>query len=123
MAQVTGAAKALAEEEGLDLSSIEGTGSGGRITKADVEAALAADREPAPDELPEEGDELPEYVRVRIVGATHVQRCAVPSLARSLVITRDWQTVPRDVADAFLSAVRAVRVPLSEENVEIAPVV
>jgi len=35
----TGAAAELADELGVDLSTVEGTGKGGRITKADVEAA------------------------------------------------------------------------------------
>ena len=35
----TGAAAQLAEELGVDLSRVEGTGKNGKITKADVEAA------------------------------------------------------------------------------------
>jgi len=38
----TGAAADLADELGVDLSTVEGTGKGGRITKADVEAAANA---------------------------------------------------------------------------------
>ena len=37
--ETTGAAAELATELGVDLSTVEGTGKGGRITKADVEAA------------------------------------------------------------------------------------
>lgn len=36
------AAATLAEEAGIDLSAIEGTGKNGSITKGDVEAAIAA---------------------------------------------------------------------------------
>lgn len=35
----TGAAAELAAELGVDLSQVEGTGKGGRITKSDVEKA------------------------------------------------------------------------------------
>jgi len=38
----TGAAADLAAELGVDLSEVEGSGKGGRITKADVEAAANA---------------------------------------------------------------------------------
>ena len=43
----TPVAKKMAQEHGLDLSLIAGTGPGGRITKEDVEAALAAGPPPA----------------------------------------------------------------------------
>jgi pyruvate dehydrogenase E2 component (dihydrolipoamide acetyltransferase) len=52
-------ARKLAEERGIDLSRIKGTGPGGRITKEDVEAALAAATvtaaAPAPPPLAAEG--------------------------------------------------------------------
>jgi pyruvate/2-oxoglutarate dehydrogenase complex dihydrolipoamide acyltransferase (E2) component len=38
--QATEAAAELAEEEDVDLASIDGTGSGGKILKSDVEDAL-----------------------------------------------------------------------------------
>jgi len=38
----TAGAVELAEAEGVDLSEIEGSGSGGRVTKADVEEFLAS---------------------------------------------------------------------------------
>jgi len=37
----------LAKEHGVDLSAMEGTGAGGRITKEDIEAAIAAQSAPA----------------------------------------------------------------------------
>lgn len=37
----TDAAKALAEEKGVDVDALEGSGEGGRVTKDDVEAATA----------------------------------------------------------------------------------
>jgi len=41
-APVTPAARKLAKERGVDLSRVTGTGPGGRITREDVDAALAA---------------------------------------------------------------------------------
>ncbi len=40
--QVTPVAARLAKEHGIDVSTLQGTGPGGRITRADVEAAIAA---------------------------------------------------------------------------------
>ncbi len=47
--RITPVAKRLAREHGLDVSRLQGTGPGGRITREDVEAALAGREEkPAP---------------------------------------------------------------------------
>lgn len=37
----TDAARELAEDEGLDLADVDGTGRDGRVTKADVQHALS----------------------------------------------------------------------------------
>jgi len=37
----------MAKEHGIDLSSVEGTGAGGRISKQDIEAVIAAGGVPA----------------------------------------------------------------------------
>lgn len=37
----TDAARELAEDEGIDLATVEGSGKDGRITKGDVEAAIS----------------------------------------------------------------------------------
>jgi pyruvate dehydrogenase E2 component (dihydrolipoamide acetyltransferase) len=42
----------LAKEHGVDLSSMEGTGAGGRITKEDIEAAIAGQSAPAAAQPP-----------------------------------------------------------------------
>src|SRR5690606_31808043 len=44
----------LASEHGIDLSSIDGSGIGGRVTKSDIESAIAAEAEsPAATPQPE----------------------------------------------------------------------
>ena len=60
----TPAAQRLAEQHGIDLSTVDATGPRGRVTKADVERAVAgaaADPAPVPDSLPT-ADEAPEPV-------------------------------------------------------------
>jgi pyruvate dehydrogenase E2 component (dihydrolipoamide acetyltransferase) len=52
---VTPVARRLAERSGVDLEAVTGTGSGGRIVKADVEAASDAKAAPAPEAESREG--------------------------------------------------------------------
>ena len=47
-------ARRLAHERGIDLSTLQGTGPGGRIVKADVERAQPGDARPAAEEAPAE---------------------------------------------------------------------
>src|SRR6202521_263660 len=46
--RVSPVARRLAEEQGVDLRSVQGTGPGGRITKEDVEGAAQQKRQPQP---------------------------------------------------------------------------
>ncbi len=48
-AKATPVARRMAEDAGMDLSQISGSGSGGRVTKEDVEKALASQKEAAPE--------------------------------------------------------------------------
>ncbi len=48
--EATPVAKRMAEEAGLDVANIQGTGPGGKVTKTDVENALVQDNAPAADE-------------------------------------------------------------------------
>jgi len=50
--RVTPVARRMAEESGVDLAGIEGTGSGGRITKQDVEQSATAKQQPMPEQQP-----------------------------------------------------------------------
>jgi pyruvate dehydrogenase E2 component (dihydrolipoamide acetyltransferase) len=47
-------ARKMAEEAGLDLSRIKGTGPGGRVVERDVQAAIATGSAPAPPGVPAE---------------------------------------------------------------------
>ena len=50
--RVSPVARKMAEEAGLDLSRIKGTGPGGRVVERDVQAAIAAGSAPAPPGVP-----------------------------------------------------------------------
>ena len=50
--RVSPVARKKAEEAGLDLSRIKGTGPGGRVVERDVQAAIAAGSAPAPPGVP-----------------------------------------------------------------------
>jgi pyruvate dehydrogenase E2 component (dihydrolipoamide acetyltransferase) len=52
-AKASPVARRIAREQGIDLSRLQGTGPGGRIVKADVEAAASGTAAPAPQAAPE----------------------------------------------------------------------
>ena len=58
--RVTPVARRMAEESGVDLAGIEGTGSGGRITKHDVERSATAKQQPMPEQKPAAPEPAPE---------------------------------------------------------------
>ncbi len=63
--EATAAAQAHAEELGVDLSQVEGSGADGKITKADVAAHAVASSDEAPGEAEysaEEHENLLKYI-------------------------------------------------------------
>jgi pyruvate dehydrogenase E2 component (dihydrolipoamide acetyltransferase) len=78
---VSPSAKHLADERGVDLAAVDGTGPGGRIQRADVERTAAAERaaaEPAPSaEAPTEAAEAKEDRQAAM------RRAIAASMARS----------------------------------------
>ncbi|HEX6939269.1 MAG TPA: pyruvate dehydrogenase complex dihydrolipoamide acetyltransferase [Longimicrobiales bacterium] len=71
-------ARKLAREAGLDLERVEGTGPGGRITKRDIEAALAAPAPAAPAYAP------PPAAEVEEVPVTQMRKTIAKRLATSI---------------------------------------
>jgi 2-oxoisovalerate dehydrogenase E2 component (dihydrolipoyl transacylase) len=102
------AVRMLADQNGIDLDAVRGTGIGGRVTKKDVEAAVAAKSgrpspapagAPAPTEAPAappapaamEGDEK--------VPLTRIKRLVGENMARSkTTIPHAWQTQEADMS-------------------------
>lgn len=73
-------ARRIASEQGIDLASIEGTGPGGRIVKADVQTTDApAAEEPAPDK-----DEEPPKKRPSDQGRGDVEQVELNRLQRTV---------------------------------------
>ncbi|GAB4541620.1 MAG: dihydrolipoamide acetyltransferase [Anaerolineae bacterium] len=52
-------ARRMAREAGIDLTAIQGSGTGGRITREDVEKVLSEGRPPATEEVASEGEYIP----------------------------------------------------------------
>ena len=73
-------ARALARQHGVDLGRVQGSGPGGRIVRADVEAAIAAlppaTRAPAPVTREPEGDERVPLSAVRRITAQRLTESA-----------------------------------------------
>ena len=80
----------LAREKGVDLSQITGSGPGGRITKADVEAAASTEAAPAPRAPSADGER-----RISVVGIRK-------AIARQMV--RSVSTIPQFTEFAIFDA-------------------
>ena len=126
-ADATPVAKRLAMAASLELSSISGTGRGGRITKEDVEsavasAALAAAEAPAGDQPPS----TPSAIPVAIGGTfdTGREETRQKLSRRRLTIARRLAEVQRDSVmtttfnEADMSAVMALRKRYRDEFAE-----
>ena len=97
----------LAQEHGIDISEISGTGTGGRVTKKDIEsyieereAAPAATVEtpprPEPEALPER---VPVYEGDRVVELTSIRRAIANRMATSKrEAPHAWSMVEADVS-------------------------
>ncbi|HEX7262582.1 MAG TPA: dihydrolipoamide acetyltransferase family protein [Candidatus Dormibacteraeota bacterium] len=88
-----------ASELGVDLSKVQGTGIGGRVTKKDVEQFAAAakavpspkETAPTPPAAPGEGDEVVQLTRVRRLIAENMVRSKT-------TIPHAWQTQEADMS-------------------------
>ena len=116
-------ARTIAAREGIDLTSITGTGPGGRIVKADVEAvagsaaAPAAPARPAPPSPPRAPSAVPmgDWPAGRRTPLTRLQRTISRRMDDAVSIP-DF-TLERDVDTTALAAARAdLRVALPEGN-------
>jgi 2-oxoisovalerate dehydrogenase E2 component (dihydrolipoyl transacylase) len=85
----------LASELKVDLSKVNGTGIGGRVTKKDVQdysaTARAAPPTPAPKAAPSEGDTVVQLTRVRRLIAENMTRSKT-------TIPHAWQTQEADMS-------------------------
>jgi 2-oxoisovalerate dehydrogenase E2 component (dihydrolipoyl transacylase) len=95
----------LAEEHGIDISEISGTGTGGRVTRKDIEsyieereAAPEAPPEPAP--APSEAERVPVYEGDRVVELTSIRRAIANRMALSKrEAPHAWSMVEADVSE------------------------
>jgi 2-oxoisovalerate dehydrogenase E2 component (dihydrolipoyl transacylase) len=106
----------LAAEHGIDISEISGTGTGGRVTKKDIENYIK-EREAAPAalEAPEAPPErVPVYEGDQIVELTSIRRAIANRMALSKrEAPHAWSMVEADV-----SGLVALRESVKEEFVE-----
>jgi pyruvate dehydrogenase E2 component (dihydrolipoamide acetyltransferase) len=88
-------ARRMAREMGLELATVKGTGPGGRIVKADVEAAAKGDEPPAEEAAPEEPQAAPAAAPAGDGGRGE---------ARHQDLTRLQRTVARRMAESKATA-------------------
>jgi 2-oxoglutarate dehydrogenase dihydrolipoamide succinyltransferase (E2 component) len=92
----------MASEHGLDLANVVGTGTGGRITKKDVEAAIAAgDRAPSGAAAPAVARAVPAAVAglgEEIVPVGHIRKAIAQHMVASMQTSaRAWTMVEVNV--------------------------
>ena len=115
----------LAEEHDVDISEIPGTGTGGRVTKKDIEgyieeraAAPAATEAPpiAPPEPGREPERVPVYEGDRVVELTSIRRAIANRMAQSKrEAPHAWSVVEVDVTG--LAALRErIKVEFAERE-------
>lgn len=82
------AVRRLAEQHSVDLAIVSGTGIGGRVTRADVQASIDSDVSPGPSESPDE----------ERVPLTPVRRMIAQNMVKSTTeIPQAWSSVDVDV--------------------------
>jgi pyruvate dehydrogenase E2 component (dihydrolipoamide acetyltransferase) len=99
-------ARRMARELGLELAQLQGTGPGGRIVKADVEAAAKGDgaKAAAPAEAPEEAPAAPEPERKAPPAVVSGDAQTGRGEATTQDLTRLQQTVARRMAESKATA-------------------
>jgi pyruvate/2-oxoglutarate dehydrogenase complex dihydrolipoamide acyltransferase (E2) component len=105
----------LARERGVDLTKLVGTGAGGRITRADVEAAATAQVAPS---APSVGSTSSPTSPPQGGGERTSTRAPLSKLRRTIAahMTEQWQTVPHITAhvDADAGRLIAARTAISD---------
>ena len=94
----------LARDHGIDLATIEGTGPDGRVTREDVEAAIAATEKPAPAE--------PVAEAAPAVAGDEERREEMSRLRRTIAanMSRSWAEIPHVTAFEDVDATRLLEV-------------
>jgi len=109
-------AKRMAEEQGLDLARVPGTGPDGRITKEDVEAFLAARSTAGParavDGGPESTDETPSRMRATIARRMVESKQQVPHFYITTEVAMDEALRARQQVNTSLG--EGVRVTVND---------
>ena len=92
-------ARRMAREMGLELAGVKGTGPGGRIVKADIEAAAKQEDKPAEKEEPKDEEEAPKKKEKAPASST-------PAAATSTheELSRLQRTVARRMAESKATA-------------------
>ncbi len=110
----------LAAEHGVDISEISGTGTGGRVTKKDIESYIE-EREAAPEAPPEPAPErAPVYEGDQIVELTPIRRAIANRMALSKrEAPHAWSMVEADVSGLVALRERAKGEFVEREGVKL----
>ncbi|MBE2316831.1 2-oxo acid dehydrogenase subunit E2 [Solirubrobacter sp. CPCC 204708] len=95
-------ARRIASEQGIDLSTVEGSGPGGRIVKADVEQSAPEEKAPKEEEAPKKGRAADQgRGETEQVELSRLQRTVARRMAESKATAPDFvMTLEVDMTDA-----------------------
>lgn len=119
-------AKKLAQESGVDLRDLDGSGPSGRITRKDVEAAMAgapaprAPVEPKPSRA--EGSAIPSVARAlegKLVPLSGVRRTIATRLVQSKTTIPHYQVTVEADMDALMSLREQLNAQLQPQGVKL----
>lgn len=112
------AVRKLARDAGLDLETVTGTGTGGRITREDVEAAIASTASPTAREAAP--SEIEPAIPTPAPSTSQDERRPMSRLRRTIAanMARSWAEIPHVTTFDDVDATRLleVRVALSERH-------
>src|SRR5690554_6208062 len=111
-------ARKLARDNGIDLDSVTGTGPGGRIIRADIDAAIEAKGKGAPAEKPARAPEKADGGDAEVVPLNKIRKVTAKRLTESQSVPHFFLTNVVDV-DKLIALRADVNAGLADQGIKV----